>query len=367
VTDEELRRQARVVARQLWSLLGELVLLVGLLARRGWQVIERAREMGFRASVQHLGSVLGRAAGFAAAAGTAFVLITALAGRQLAGASARTAIGLLVVLLPFGLARVFPSLRRSGLATSWQTLAVAILFLVFGRETGAALRRHGDWFLGRSPAARTRASIAWVGALLEGFELPVEMTTHELPLEGNRIVFGPFRPGEEPYAIEPPWVHWVHPLAGPVRSLPSMESRRFGGARTPPRPPECELGHCGVDLAAPSGEPVFAVADAVIERIERDAAAGGSAGRYVRLGHLGGTVVTRYMHLSVIRADLREGARIVAGERLGGVGRSGVDENFPHLHFGLSRRTPAAGERYLDPEPFLRVWELPRAESAAPR
>ncbi|HEX9103306.1 MAG TPA: M23 family metallopeptidase, partial [Polyangia bacterium] len=168
-----------------------------------------------------------------------------------------------------------------------------------------------------------------------------------------------WRPDEAPYPLERIWVHWFHPLGGGgERALPVYESRRFGAERPQPRPAECELGHCGVDLAAALGAPVFAVADGVVERVERDADAGGRAGRFVRIGHLEGVWVTRYIHLSTIRHDLRPGLRVAAGELLGAVGRSGVEENFPHLHFGLSRHAGANSEIYVDPEPFLRVWEL---------
>ena len=183
------------------------------------------------------------------------------------------------------------------------------------------------------------------------------MASHELSPDETPRFYGPWRPHDAPYPPERTWVRWFHPLGG-ARALPLFESRRFGAARPQPRPAECELGHCGVDLAAPLGAPVFAIADGVVERVERDADEGGRAGRYVRLAHLDGSWVTRYIHLSTIRRDLKPGTRVAAGELLGAVGRTGVDENFPHLHFGLSRRSGATGEIYVDPEPLLRVWEL---------
>ena len=84
----------------------------------------------------------------------------------------------------------------------------------------------------------------------------------------------------------------------------------------------------------------------------------------MRIGHLDGTVVTRYIHLDTIRKELHPGRRVAAGELIGTVGRTGVVEDFPHLHFGLSLRAPNGTERYVDPEPFLRTWDLP---SVAPR
>jgi murein DD-endopeptidase MepM/ murein hydrolase activator NlpD len=164
-------------------------------------------------------------------------------------------------------------------------------------------------------------------------------------------------------------VAWFHPLAGPRRALPLSESRRFGAARPQPRPSECELGHCGVDLGTTLGEPVFAIFDGVIERIERDEARGANAGRYVRIGHKDGTVVSRYIHLDSIRDELREGVRVHGGELIGRLGRSGVEHSGAHLHFAVSLRPSGRGgdERYLDPEPLLRGWQLPTLPALAQR
>jgi murein DD-endopeptidase MepM/ murein hydrolase activator NlpD len=267
-----------------------------------------------------------------------------------------------LVVVPLLLCSV-PWLReRRGVATGWSILVVVTLLVTGGHRFGGALRRHGDWFLGQRTdlaAAWTRSAIGGVGALLEWFVPPPEMHSHALPPDQTPRFYGPWRDGETPYPPEPVLVRWVHPLATAERNLPAFESRRFGAIRPQPRPWECELGHCGVDLAAQLGQPVVAVADGVVERVERNAAAGGRAGRFVRLAHCDGTIVTRYIHLDTIRKDLRPGRHVAAGELVGTVGRTGVDENFPHLHFGLSQRAPDGSERYLDPEPFLRLWDLP--------
>jgi murein DD-endopeptidase MepM/ murein hydrolase activator NlpD len=148
--------------------------------------------------------------------------------------------------------------------------------------------------------------------------------------------------------------------------MPLSESRRFGAVRPQPRPEECELGHCGVDLGTTLGEPVFAAFDGEIERIERQENLGGRAGRYLRIGHKNGTVVTRYIHLDTIRADLKEGDHVHGGELIGRIGHTGIEHSGPHLHFGLSLRPGGrgGGERYIDPEPLLRQWQLPDPKSA---
>jgi murein DD-endopeptidase MepM/ murein hydrolase activator NlpD len=242
---------------------------------------------------------------------------------------------------------------------------VGLLMFGFADDVGRALRRHGDWFLGESNGAVARATRRGIGALagyLERFDPPAEMAPIVLPPDREVVPFGPWLPGTEPHP-EPQILAWFHPLAGPRRALPLGEGRRFGSSRPPPRPPECELGHCGVDLGTAVGEPVFAAFGGVVERIERDADRGGRAGRYIRIGHKNGTVVTRYIHLDSIRIDLKEGDVVAGGQLIGRLGRTGIAISGPHLHFALSLRHGGSGaaETYIDPEPFLRNWQLPSA------
>jgi murein DD-endopeptidase MepM/ murein hydrolase activator NlpD len=346
--------------------LGELVRALGALIRdaihRVWLQLREAAAEGPRALLRRSGILVLRAAGAIVASLLAFVLLTALVAAHDPGGLARWTLGfLMVVLAPLVVSRLWFLRERRGVVTAWNLLLAITLVAVCGRALGGTVRRHGDWFLGQrtdASAARLRGAIGGTAALLEWFTPPTEMRSHELPLELSPPYFGPWREGEAPYPPEPIQVRWVHPLPAAQRNLPPFESRRFGAVRPQPRPWECELGHCGVDLAAALGEPVVAVADGVIERVERNAGAGGRAGRFVRICHCDGVVVTRYIHLNTIRKDLHPGRRIAAGELLGTVGRTGVDENFPHLHFGLSSRASDGSERYLDPEPFLRIWEL---------
>ncbi len=339
--------------------------LVWLLLVRGWEALvdaaDTAQRIGPRESARRAGWLVARAAAFVLVTWLAFFVVGAFVAARVPGALSRWAIVLLfVVALPLALRHLLRPRISRGVATGCNALVLLTLLFVDGHDAGALLRRHGDWYLGwrSDPSAlSSRARIVALGCLLEHFAAPPQMLSHELQPDETPQFYGPWRPNEAPYPPVQTWVHWFHPLAG-ARTLPAFESRRFGATRPQPRPAECELGHCGVDLAAPLGAPVFAIADGVVEKVERDADEGGRAGRYVRLAHLDGSWVTRYIHLSTIRRDLRPGMRVAAGELLGAVGRSGVDENFPHLHLGLSRRNGAMSEIYVDPEPFLRVWEL---------
>jgi murein DD-endopeptidase MepM/ murein hydrolase activator NlpD len=145
---------------------------------------------------------------------------------------------------------------------------------------------------------------------------------------------------------------WIHPLAGPTRRMPIRDSRLFGAERTGDRPSECRGGHCGIDLAGRYGEPVYAVHDGVVDRVQRNPNPD-HGGHYVRLAHRGGTITTQYFHLSRIPEQIVEGAAVKAGDVVGYVGLSGVKHSQPHLHF-----TVAVQDRYLDPEPLVALWPL---------
>ena len=96
--------------------------------------------------------------------------------------------------------------------------------------------------------------------------------------------------------------------------------------------------HLGVDLAAPTGTPVRAVASGRIVTSGR----WGQLGNTVRVEHDGGLTST-YGHLSRIAGRLKEGAAVERGQVVGYVGASGLATG-PHLHFAIDR----AGD-YVDP------------------
>jgi peptidoglycan LD-endopeptidase LytH len=159
---------------------------------------------------------------------------------------------------------------------------------------------------------------------------------------------------------------WIHPLAGPARRMPVRDSRLFGAERDGDRPSECRGGHCGIDLDGRYGEPVFAVHDGVVDRVQR-AANSDHGGHYVRLAHQGGTVQTQYFHLSSIPRRLEEGAPVKAGDVIGFIGLSGIRHSEPHLHFTIAVQDPSGTDgRYLDPEPLVALWPL-RASSPEDR
>jgi murein DD-endopeptidase MepM/ murein hydrolase activator NlpD len=85
--------------------------------------------------------------------------------------------------------------------------------------------------------------------------------------------------------------------------------------------------HRGLDFAAPSGTPVFAAGDGIIEK----AGWNGSYGKYIRIRHTG-TYKTAYAHLSGFHKTVRSGKRVSQGRIIGFVGNTGRSTG-PHLHY----------------------------------
>jgi|GEM_PF-1615150 len=85
--------------------------------------------------------------------------------------------------------------------------------------------------------------------------------------------------------------------------------------------------HEGVDFGAPTGTPVVATSDGVVE----DIGWRGNYGKYVRLRH-DGHLATAYAHLSGFARGLQRGSTVKRGDIIAYVGRSGVATG-PHLYY----------------------------------
>jgi murein DD-endopeptidase MepM/ murein hydrolase activator NlpD len=109
--------------------------------------------------------------------------------------------------------------------------------------------------------------------------------------------------------------------------------------------------HKGVDLAAPRGTPVRAVADGWV----RTAGWMGGLGRAVSLEHVGDRVTT-YGHLSEIAPGIQDGASVEQGQVIGYVGSTGLATG-PHLHYEVEE-----GGVALDPMMFQVEPDDPVAE-----
>lgn len=87
--------------------------------------------------------------------------------------------------------------------------------------------------------------------------------------------------------------------------------------------------HKGVDFGAPTGTPIFAAGDGVIER----AGWVGGYGNFIKIKH-NGTYSTGYGHMSRFNKGIRSGTRVRQGQVIGFVGSTGRSTG-PHLHFEL--------------------------------
>lgn len=85
--------------------------------------------------------------------------------------------------------------------------------------------------------------------------------------------------------------------------------------------------HKGLDFSAPTGTPIMAAGDGVVERASRY----GSYGNYVRIRH-NGTYKTAYAHLSKYGRGIKEGKRVKQGQIIGYVGATGRVTG-RHLHY----------------------------------
>jgi murein DD-endopeptidase MepM/ murein hydrolase activator NlpD len=87
------------------------------------------------------------------------------------------------------------------------------------------------------------------------------------------------------------------------------------------------LPHKGIDVGAPEGTPVMAVADGQIAFVGKKP----KSGRIIKIFH-GDSKESRYLHLAGFSSLAEVGRKVFAGDVIGYVGQSGLTTG-PHLHF----------------------------------
>ena len=87
--------------------------------------------------------------------------------------------------------------------------------------------------------------------------------------------------------------------------------------------------HKGVDFAAPTGTPIFAAGNGVVEFAGRN----GGYGNYIRIRH-DSTYKTAYAHLNGYKKGIYSGVRVKQGDIIGFVGSTGKSTG-PHLHYEI--------------------------------
>lgn len=125
---------------------------------------------------------------------------------------------------------------------------------------------------------------------------------------------------------------FVYPVMGP------RMSSDFGTRKHPVR--KVRRHHDGIDLAAPIGAPIRAIAQGRVMFADPH----GGYGKYIVVQHDDG-FTSHYGHCD--KLEVVPGQRVVAGEIIGTVGSSGVSTG-PHLHFEIRRNgEPHHPETYL--------------------
>ena len=108
--------------------------------------------------------------------------------------------------------------------------------------------------------------------------------------------------------------------------------------------------HKGIDIAAPTGTPIYATADGQVTRADWFS----SYGLYISIDH-GGDLETRYAHLS--KLSVADGERVKKGDLIGYVGSTGRSTG-PHLHYEVRVDGVA-----VNPIPYMKETETRAALS----
>ena len=121
------------------------------------------------------------------------------------------------------------------------------------------------------------------------------------------------------------------PMTNPLESFSFAQTGASVGDKINPFY-KVSIRHNGLDMIAPSGEPVYASADGVVRDVIRSRK---GLGNVVDIDH-GNGYVTRYGHLADV--EVRKGREVKKGTRIGYVGVSG-NSFAPHLHYEVMRDT----------------------------
>jgi len=155
---------------------------------------------------------------------------------------------------------------------------------------------------------------------------------------------------------------WTNPLSyrrisrgvGSVRASSKRPSSNVSAAPTQ-QPKQRYRTHMGIDYAAPTGTPIFSVANGKVAHLGYS----GAFGNLIILEHPG-NYHTYYAHLSNYNVELAVGNEVRRGLEIGYVGSTGRSTG-PHLHFELRKNGI-----YIDPygiKTQLDLWSMRNNES----
>lgn len=211
-----------------------------------------------------------------------------------------------------------------------------------------------------SPTARFSVTAAVVAALLLPAASPV-FAAEPAPMKPAAATPTPTptptptatpSPTPTPTPTPTPATTWVTP----IRAKYTISS--YYGPRCMPLT-GAQTVHTGLDLAAPSGTAIYAVADGIVTN-GRDGTS--SVEGYLSVQHLvkGKIYYSMYFHLWDADAIVKVGQRVKAGQKIATVGSSGGVTG-PHLHLVISEGT----SNRIDPYPFLKARGVDLYKAAA--
>ncbi len=231
-----------------------------------------------------------------------------------------------VATIPFKESGFFPGDRPTAVGYQLDLVRGRKLSIDLTFESNEPGRLFVDLFELREGRPPRRVGGADPGQL--SFEHDVRWTgTHVLRLQPELLRYGKYTVTQRTLAS------FIFPI--PNRSLNAVRSGfgapRDGGARD----------HHGIDIFAPRGTPVVAIADGYVTTDETPR---GGRVIWLREARLGRNLYYAHLHDWAVTS----GASVRVGDVIGYVGNTGNARTTPpHLHFGIYERGPT------DPAPFL--------------
>lgn len=232
--------------------------------------------------------------------------------------------------------------NRTGVRYDLQKVTLQKNMYCFNRQ-GRMYRNHWATLGGKTYYAQNNGLLATGWLNLDG-------NSYYLNRAGERKT-GWITSGGKKYYLAPStgilkkncWVDAKHYVGNDGAWIPNYKDRDFRWPLNPknrtitsyfgPRKapgPGASTYHKGIDIAAKSGEPIYAVADGTISLIRHN---NGGAGNHIQITHADG-IVSEYMHQSKFAPGLKQGSKVKKGQLIGYVGNTGTSFG-AHLHLGI--------------------------------
>jgi murein DD-endopeptidase MepM/ murein hydrolase activator NlpD len=214
-----------------------------------------------------------------------------------------------------------------------------ILTFVAGAVLGALslfiyLRQIGHTVEAPAPAIVTVAPAAATPAAAAGVSLPSSSLPEVAVVTDLAEVALPLRPGTSISTSEPAGAA----IAPPAKLLVPVEGIKFSQLSDNfDQPRGKERHHEALDIMAPKGSKVVAVADGKVVKLFNSKPGGLTVYQFDPTG----TYVYYYAHLDRYADGIKEGDMLKRGDLVGYVGATGnASPDAPHLHFAVVELTP---------------------------